>query len=33
MLKKLGANFDQIESFIANIAITKEPQKLLDITN
>ena len=28
-IKKLGANFDYIESFIANIADSKEPQKLI----
>ena len=32
-IKKLGANQDQIESFIANIANSSEPEKLIDVAN
>lgn len=32
-IKKMGADFDQIESFIANIADSEDPQKLIDTTN
>jgi hypothetical protein len=30
---KLGANFDQIESFIIKVANSQEPQKLVDTAN
>lgn len=32
-IKKLGADFKQIESFISNIADSQEPQKLVDTAN
>ena len=32
-IKRMGANLEQIESFIANIAGSQEPQKLVDIAN
>jgi hypothetical protein len=32
-IQKLGANQDQIESFIANLANSPEPEKLIDVTN
>jgi hypothetical protein len=32
-IKKLGADQDQIESFIANLADSPEPQKLIDVAN
>ena len=32
-IQKLGANSEQIESFIANITNSQEPQKLIDTTN
>src|SRR6266705_4121917 len=32
-IQKLGANEDQIESFIANLANSPEPQKLIDVAN
>jgi hypothetical protein len=32
-IEKLGANEDQIESFIANLANSHEPEKLIDIAN
>jgi len=32
-IKKLGANQDQIESFIANLANSPEPEKLIDVAN
>jgi hypothetical protein len=32
-VKKLGANQDQIESFIANLANSSEPEKLIDVAN
>jgi hypothetical protein len=32
-IQKLGANQDQIESFIANLANTPEPEKLIDVAN
>ena len=32
-IKKLGADFGQVESFIANITNSQEPQKLIDIAN
>src|SRR5947209_1736078 len=32
-IQKLGANEDQIESFIANLANSPEPEKLIDVTN
>jgi hypothetical protein len=31
--QKLGANQDQIESFIANLANSPEPEKLIDVAN
>jgi hypothetical protein len=32
-VQKLGANQDQIETFIANLAISPEPKKLIDVAN
>ena len=32
-IQKLGANQDQIESFIANLANSPEPEKLIDVAN
>jgi hypothetical protein len=32
-IQKLGANQDQIESFIANLVNTPEPEKLIDVAN
>jgi hypothetical protein len=32
-IEKLGANQDQIESFIANLANSPEPEKLIDVAN
>jgi len=32
-IKKLGANSDHIESFIANITNSEKPQKLVDSAN
>ena len=32
-IQKLGANQDQIESFIANLANSPEPEKLIDVSN
>jgi hypothetical protein len=32
-IQKLGANQDQIESFIANLANSSEPEKLIDVAN
>jgi hypothetical protein len=32
-IKKSGAIFDQIESFITNIANSQEPQKIIDTAN
>jgi hypothetical protein len=32
-MEKLGANQDQIESFIANLANSPEPEKLIDVAN
>jgi 5'-3' exonuclease len=32
-IQKLGANQDQIESFIANLAHSPEPEKLIDVAN
>src|SRR5438132_12981864 len=32
-IRKLGANQDQIESFIANLANSPEPEKLIDVAN
>lgn len=32
-IKKLGAGLEQIETLIANITISKEPQKLIDTAN
>ena len=32
-IQKLGANQDQIESFIANLAHSPEPEKLIDVSN
>jgi hypothetical protein len=32
-IQKLGANQDQIESFIANMANSPEPERLIDVTN
>src|ERR1051326_4375602 len=32
-IQKLGANVEQIESFIANIANSQDPQKLVDTAN
>jgi 5'-3' exonuclease len=32
-IQKLGANQDQIESFIANLANSPEPERLIDVAN
>ena len=32
-IEKLGANQEQIESFIANLANSPEPEKLIEVTN
>ncbi|PWU80467.1 MAG: hypothetical protein DLM72_12095 [Candidatus Nitrosopolaris wilkensis] len=32
-IKNIGANEDKIESFIANLANSPEPEKLIDVTN
>ena len=32
-IQKLGANQDQLESFIANLANSPEPEKLIDVAN
>jgi hypothetical protein len=32
-IQKLGTNQDQIESFIANLANSPEPERLIDVTN
>ena len=32
-IQKLGANQDQIESFIANLANSPEPEKLIDVAH
>jgi len=32
-IQKLGANLEQIESFISNIASSQDPQKLIDTAN
>src|SRR5207245_8705916 len=32
-IRKLGANQDQIESFVANLANSPEPEKLIDVAN
>ena len=32
-IQKLGANQEQIESFIANLADSPEPEKLIDVAN
>src|SRR5947209_10647067 len=32
-IQKLGANRDQIESFIANLVNSPEPEKLIDVAN